>query len=234
MRKQIISLGKALVKELELDQSFDTLVKWMAHYVAEQIKIAENDTGDDKSEAEKRCFETILKLWQHRSSLPNGRNPFENFEPIFRTLERLNPDNDKAYYFHESKDDNINIKEDVQQWLDMALDIDQVVRIWLNYVIEQAALSAADDNTTEWLKNSVVVADHDSDFSIIIRLLPKDDLEGLLDDRITSLEKIRQEKRELISERIKKLEAFNDFNQQLLSIFRQELEEICLDEESLE
>ncbi len=67
MKEQVISLGKALVKELELEPGVDTLARWMAHYIAEQIAIAENATDDKKVEAESRCFETILKLWQHRS-----------------------------------------------------------------------------------------------------------------------------------------------------------------------
>ena len=78
MRKRIINLGKALIEELGLDPGVDTLARWMAHYIAEQMTIAENATGDDKIEAEQHCFETILKLWQHRSSLPNGRRPFES------------------------------------------------------------------------------------------------------------------------------------------------------------
>jgi len=79
-----ISLGKALVQELKLEPGVDTLSKWMAHYITEQIAIAETTTASEKIEADQQCFETILKLWKHRSSLPNNRYPFKNFKPLFQ------------------------------------------------------------------------------------------------------------------------------------------------------
>lgn len=97
IQERIINLGKALVEEL--GSRIGTPSRWMAHYIAEQMTIADNAQGDDKIRAEQKCFETILKLWEHRSSLPNGQRPFENFEPIFRVLEQLNPENKQPFYF---------------------------------------------------------------------------------------------------------------------------------------
>lgn len=234
MQKRIINLGKALVEELGLDPGVDTLARWMAHYIAEQMEIAKNTTGDDKIEAEQRCFETILKLWQHRSFLPNGWRPFENFEPIFQALERLDPENKQPYYFNNTNKNSLEpdktskATESVQRWLDVASGIDQVVRIWLDYVFKQAALCATDEKTIEWLKSSVCLQDID-DTSIIIRLLP----EAILSNDEITTERMQHKKRELIISRIKKLEAFNDFNQVLLSIFEQELEEISVNDSSL-
>lgn len=50
-----MNLGKALVKELNLDPGVDTTARWMAHYIAEQIERAENSTG-----AEKRSGRTLF------------------------------------------------------------------------------------------------------------------------------------------------------------------------------
>jgi hypothetical protein len=235
MRKRIINLGKGLVKELGLDPGVDTLSRWMAHYVAELMTIAENATGDDRIEAERHCFETILKLWQHRSSLPNGRRPYESFESIFRALERLDPENKQPYYFNNTNENSLEpdkttkVTESVQQWLDVAWDIDQIVRIWLDYVFKQAALCATDENTIAWLKNSVGLRDID-DTSIIIRLLP----DNLLGSGEVSAESLQQKESELINDRIKKLEAFSDFNQKLLSILRKELEDVLEDGSSVD
>jgi len=236
MRKRIINLGKALVQELGLDPGVDTLARWMVHYIAEQIEIAKNSKGDDKIEADQRCFETILKLWQHRSSLPYGKRPFESFKPIFRALERLDPENKQPYYFNNNTNKNLlepdktsKLTESVQQWLDFASSIDQVVRIWLDYVFKQAALCATDENTLEWLKKSIDLRDID-DTSIIIRLLP----ETILSNGEIKIESMQQKKRELIISRIKKLEAFNDFNQKLLSILKKELEDISEDVSSID
>jgi hypothetical protein len=229
MQTQIINLGKSLVKELRLEQGVDTPARWMAHYIAEQMTIAENETGHKKVKAEQLCFDTILKLWQHRSSFPDGRRPFENFEPVFRALERLDPENKKTYYYDNSrtvKSKTTNkAKENVQQWLDAAEGIDQVVRIWLDYVFKQAALDATDENTIDWIKNSSGLQEKD-EVSIIIRMRQ----ENLLD----SDEKIQKERIELIKGRIEKLEAFNSFNQSIMSIFKKELDDVSEDDSPIE
>jgi len=223
MREQIINLGKTLVKELGLDPRIDTLARWMAHYISEKMVIAESATGDDKIKAEQDCFETILKLWQHRTYLPKGNRPFENFEPIFRTLERLNPENKHSYYFNEPEKTS-KIEEITQQWLDVALNIDQIVRIWLDYIFKQAVLCATDDKTIMWLKNSFSLQDND-DTEIILHLLP----DNFFNSNEISDESIKQEKNKLINNRIKKLEEFSKFNQKLISILKKELENICIE-----
>ncbi|NHN31620.1 AVAST type 3 anti-phage proein Avs3b [Paenibacillus agricola] len=215
-QKHIINLGKKLVAELGLDPGFDTLARWMAHYIAEQIEFAENAVGDEKDEAERRCFETILKLWEHRSDLPSGQRPFESFEPIFRALDRLDPENDDPYYFFDRRETNDNaggVQDDVQKWLDIAKEIDQVARVWLEYVFKQAALCAVDDNTREWLEHSVGLHNND-ETSVLVRFLNYG-------------ESVQEEtKRDLIISRIKKLEVFNEMNKELLSIYEQELAEL--------
>jgi hypothetical protein len=234
MRKRIINLGKALVEELGLDPGVDTLARWMAHYIAEQMEIAENATGDDKIRAEQHCFETILKLWGHRSSLPNGRRPFESFEPIFRALERLDPENKQPYYFNNiigntsEPDKTYKDPASVKQWLDVASGIDRVVRIWLNYVFKQAALCATDEHTIEWLKNYVNLQEFD-DASTIIRLIPV----IFLNSDEVSPKSFQPKRTKMINDRIQDLEAFSDFNQELLSTLRKELEDISEDDSSI-
>lgn len=226
-QRRIINLGKALIEELGLNPSVDTLARWMAHYVAEQMTIAENATGDDKIRAEQHCFETILKLWEHRSSLPNGRRPFESFEPIFQALERLDPENKQPYYLNNiigkssEHDKACEISESVEQWLDVAAGIDRVVRIWLDHVFKQAALCATDEHTIEWLKNHVNLHEFD-DASTIIRLIP----DNFLNFDEAPPKNSQQKRTKIINDRIQNLEAFSDFNQKLLSILRKELEDI--------
>lgn len=224
MQKRIMNLGKALVEELRLDPGVDTLSRWMAHYIAEQMEIAENATINNKIEAEQRCFDTILKLWQHRSSLPNGQRPFERFEQIFRMLERLDPEKKQPFfYLNRNNSDKNKENENLQQWLDVAEGIDRVARIWLDYVFKQATLCATDERTIDWLRNSAGLQNID-DTSIIIRLLPKSILRD--DENIT--ENIQQQQHDLIMSRIEELKSFNDFNQQLLSILEQELEDLSV------
>lgn len=212
-----MNLGKAIVKELNLEPSVDTTARWMAHYIAEQIEITEHSTGIQKQEAEERCFETILKLWNHRSSFPRGSRPFENFEPILRTLARLDPESDRHFFFENRKEKKDGVPEEVQKWLDIADGIDEAARVWLKYVLEQAALAATDDSTIEWLENSVALQEDDH-FSVIFR-----DLYSDIDDIWGERQDKNEKKRKTIISRIKKLESFAELNQLLLSEYKNEL-----------
>ncbi len=225
MQKRIIILGKALVAELGRDSGVNTLARWMAHYIAEQMEIAENATGNDKLEAEQRCFETILKLWQHRSSLPNGRRPFESFEPIFRALARLDPENPTPYFYSDpnfrssESSDSDEISDEVQQWLNIARGIDQAARVWLEFVFHQATLKATDERTIAWLENAADFPGSD-DISIIVHLTNAEQES----ESEETVEREKQAKLEKLKSRIKQLNAFNELNQILRTAFATELE----------
>jgi hypothetical protein len=112
IQERIISLGKLISEELEQGEHPDTLSRWMAHYTAQLIAKAENSTGIKKKAFEKECFNTILKLWEYKSSFPDGKKPFERFEVIFKTLDKLSPDNHNNFFYentkeHETDDDLI-------------------------------------------------------------------------------------------------------------------------------
>lgn len=77
-RTKAINLGNELVNALDLEPGGNTLTRWMAHYLAEQITLVETTSGALKTAAEDRCFKTVLALWQQRSSLPSGRRPLED------------------------------------------------------------------------------------------------------------------------------------------------------------
>lgn len=233
MRKRIINLGKALVEELGLNPGVDTLARWMAHYVAEQMTIAENAAGDDKIKAEQQCFETILKLWQHRSALSNGRRPFESFEPIFRTLARLDPEKPNPFFYSNSNfrssepDASTDDSNEVQQWLDIAQGIDQAARVWLEFAFHQAALKATDEKTISWIENAIGLPEGD-DTSTITHLLHID----LENESKETAEQKQQAKQKQLTSRIQKLDAFINFNQILRAAFVAELETITQSESS--
>jgi len=215
-QQRIINLGKKIVKELGLDPGVDTLSRWMAHYIAEQLEAAESAVADEeKVEIKQRCFETILKLWQHRSAMPSGSRPFENFEPIFRALENLDPENKENYFFRFHNRDAA-LEPNVKQWLDIAQDIDQVSRIWLEYVFKQATLCASDKKTRDWLNHSIGFED---EVLVVNIIYPGEDSD--------------EKKRERIKSRIEKLKSFNAFNSRLISILEKELSDIPKENSSI-
>lgn len=72
-QEEILILGKKIIKELsnEDDDRLTLLEKWMGHYIAELIDKAENaKTEKERTAFQKECFDTILKLWDKRSTLP--------------------------------------------------------------------------------------------------------------------------------------------------------------------
>jgi hypothetical protein len=66
----VLKLGKKIVDELGLDQSVDTLGRWMAHYIAELIVDVEAAEANDKAGKMAKCVAAILDLWRHRNPFP--------------------------------------------------------------------------------------------------------------------------------------------------------------------
>lgn len=88
-----MELGKHLVSELGLEDSNDTLGRWMAHHVAELITAAkEAKNKAHRAVTEERAVETILKLWEHRTTLPGQAYPLAQFREILELLSKLTPD----------------------------------------------------------------------------------------------------------------------------------------------
>lgn len=229
MRERVINLGKLLVKELGIETGNDTLSRWMAHYVAEQIVTAENAKGDEKSKAEQHCFETVLKLWHHQSSLPNGRRPFESFEPILNVLNKLDPDSPFPFYYAPFKSTSSKTNDapependDVQLWLDNMLKIDSAARVLIDFALKQAANSASDEKTTAWLKNAAGL--HSSvEISFVDHILSADQ-EDIKDKE--ALEKVRQDQEKRLKSKIEKLDAFSKISSSLRTALINELEKL--------
>lgn len=218
MNKEVLKLGKLLVKELGLESGVDTLSRWMAHYIAQQMSEIENSTGADKQAAEEKCFETILKLWKHRAYYETGDRPFENFESIFQTLDRLNPDYEEPFYFqseYSTKGKLNNTDNAVKQYLLLAIQIDEVVRVWLKVIFQHAAEQALDEKTKEWIKAATPLTDND-EASLIVHILSEHDID----------EKNRKEKTKLLKHRIEQLKSFREFNEELIAMYEEELETV--------
>ena len=218
MNEEILKLGKLLVNELGVESSVDTLSRWMAHYIAEQMNIIDSAEGDEKKQAEKRCFETILKLWKHMSYY-NGSRPFENFKPIFDTLDRINPCKDNPYYFqyeYLQRNKDFNSEDDpVAQYLYLATLVDENARAWLELLFQLDAKAAIDDKVKKWIEAALPLADNDEP-SLIVRILSNDENDfGRKENEIKSIEK-----------RIEQLKKFSIFKDELISMYEDEINEL--------
>lgn len=101
----ILALGKKIVDELGLSDGVDTLGRWMAHYVAELIQQAEQANGQEQQTAAKKaCFDTILKLWDHRATALHEVRPGASLASAIAVLKAANgQDEDNLYWRHNTR-----------------------------------------------------------------------------------------------------------------------------------
>lgn len=91
--KDVLSLGRRLVQEMKLNETCDTLAKWMSHYLAEQIHAVDTAKGKAaKQTAEDRCCEVVLRLWAARASLPNTARPLGRLDEAIKAVEAMRSD----------------------------------------------------------------------------------------------------------------------------------------------
>lgn len=226
-RKEVINLGKLFVKELKLEPGVDTFSRWMAHYLAEKITNLEHKKGEEKRALEKECFDVILKLWQHRHSLPSGRRPLQSFEPVLDLLLKLNPDKKETFFYtdrHNQDISNIEIKElesqSVEEWIKIANEIDKTARIWIEYALSQAANKSKNKRTKEWIDNASGLSDN-ADTKIINILLDTNPLFNSEDyDKVDFSKNYAIEK---LKKRISQLQKFSQLNETLLKAYNDEL-----------
>lgn len=153
-RQKTISLGKHLIDWLGDQHGADVMSRWMAHYIAEQITATETATGQAKSLAEKKCFSAILDLWKHRASLPPGQRPFENFEPIFRALEHLDPEEPGGFYYGFWREQSKPELGSVEAMIDFIVAIDNAARVLVEQALIEAIAKATDEKTKAILRDA--------------------------------------------------------------------------------
>jgi len=103
----VLELGQHLVRELNLDDSVDTLGRWIAHHIAELISAAEKATSKkDRLAAQKRAMEAILRIWEHRESLPGYAYPLARYDEILSVMDHLRPDNN-PFRFNQIRESKI-------------------------------------------------------------------------------------------------------------------------------
>lgn len=97
--KDVLALGRVIVRQLELQNRGTVLDRWIAHHLAEVIAEAGRAVGPAKVESEARAVDLVLKLWAHRRVLPEPIDPLGGYRKAVEVLGRMAPDaNPWAYY----------------------------------------------------------------------------------------------------------------------------------------
>ena len=118
-------------------------------------------------------------------------------------MHRLEPEKSHPYHralygSQEKSSDELNINEKaVQDWVNVALNIDVITKLLVEFSLTQAIDSAKDGKTEEWFRNAVGLPG-DDEVSIILSFVSND-----------KDKKSEQEKElEKLNNRLDKLESF--------------------------
>ena len=200
-----------------MDNSNDTLGRWMSHYIAELMLDAEKDGETEQATKMQLCYNTILSLWQHRHAFMGGGQPFKEFEPILRALESLDPDNEDLRYFRPEifKTDGAKEEEDTHFWINLAKKLDYSARILIRRCLVQAA-PLSPDKSKEWLKLvDEALGEEIPDSQVIHKILNQMKLENEFDSG--------EEERKRINDTIERLESFSEMALEAAADLRQRI-----------
>jgi hypothetical protein len=165
--ESVLELGQKLVNELVLDQ-FDTLGRWMAHYIAEKIAAAQSAGEEERQQRLSECCDEILRLWSHRRNFDRSVRPLESFEPVFRALNSLDPDNASNRFFDRVEEDNES--DETREWLRLASEADEAARHVISHCLSRAADSSL-NREREWVTLASRFSMNDDDFKALSQLL---------------------------------------------------------------
>lgn len=200
--KDVVKLGKLLVKELGLEHSVDTLGRWMAHHISDLMASAETSEGPQKQEAEDRCRDAILALWKHSDVFQKSHTPLEETETLFATLRALDPENTAHFYYSGAQEhlEKCKLNEEPKKWLELSLGMDYTARLLLSMCLEEAAKDIMKNNE-EWMELAKSL-ESDTPRSQLIRVLfneQKLSEQEVEDQRIKETKEILQNRKSRLS-----------------------------------
>lgn len=189
----------------------------MAHYIAELIKEVESANDADRPVKFAKCADAILKLWEHRHLLPDGKRPFEDWEPILKALERLDSNDDTPRYFRTSRMAVSETEENTEtkKWIELADGLDYSAKILIRYCLTQAAHEAIDKSKVWVALAKEAGLATDGDFSIIRIITNESDLLKEAEPDVSA--------QKILEERIGRLEAFSEMAGALASDMSRQL-----------
>jgi len=125
-----------------MDDDVDTLGRWMGHYLAERIAVAEEETDpEEHKRLEDECCKLIMELWRHRATLPDRVRPLAGLADIIRVIADLSTN--MAPYFGGPLQWG---ETDLVPWLEFAKKVEreaaEVVRIAIRQALSESALTA--------------------------------------------------------------------------------------------
>ena len=191
----------------------------MAHYIAELIQDVETADANDKPAKFNKCSAAILDLWKHRNNYRNGKRPFKDFEPVLRTLQSLDPSDDRPRYFRNILTDaETDADTEAAKWLKAADSLDYSAKILIGYCLAQAGKSAL-DKSKPWVELAEAAGADDGGDFVTIRFVSSEK------DLLEKPGKLKAATRKRIQNRIDRLTAFQTIASELQAFLHERLKE---------
>lgn len=178
-------------------------------------------TGKKKLDAEKLCFDSILKLWDKREIIPEEKRPLKQFEHIFEIIKSINPDRKSPFFYFRKSTDALpkDIPNEIMKLLKTIEAIDKAARVWIEHSLNKAFQIASNDEIVEWIHNAYNLPNNE-DLKVINSFL------GVIDDKNETQEEKTEKQRVSLQNRIEQLDAFIDFSKNLRDSYNKDYEKL--------
>ena len=112
--KDVLALGQHLVRALNLEDSVDTLGRWMAHHLAELLAEVEKCRKvSDRKAAEDRAMLVILRIWEHRQQLHGKAYPLSQYKKAADVLTSIHIQSNRFDAWHQHSDGSLGLTLEV-------------------------------------------------------------------------------------------------------------------------
>lgn len=130
-------MGERILAEWEPSSGrADNLTRWLAHYLAETLEAAKNETEPTcRSRLRRECADLILAIWKHREHWPRGR-PFKALGALVQELS------EKESLFAPCKQPN--------SWGSLIKALEALHQREKRWLMEAAAANESERVTGEW------------------------------------------------------------------------------------
>lgn len=135
-------LGARIVTELGLDDSVDTLGRWMSHRIAElMMRAQEADSLEDSENAKLECTRLILRVWRRRTYWLRGQ-PLADLTNFLQQASEL-----PAIHTRNTKPESLS-------WIESLRYFDELHKREHQVILDTAVASLKLTKEKRWLKET--------------------------------------------------------------------------------
>lgn len=165
----------------------------MANHLAEKLTLEKAAHGAAKKKLSDECADLIIKLWDHRNSLPNGARPFGAFEPLFSVLQDLANNSQPRNFYLRASPPAVKAPKEILELIALVTRIDDAANTLIRFILARV-VERVPAKDKRWTKLRAAIKPSHFDIQIVFRAMGE-------------AEKLVDEKQKLKSAEIKELKG---------------------------